>query len=78
MPIVVMLNVAFIYCYAECRYAECHYAECRGVFIMTWAPFEKRMKGGQCYKTFDGSAFVSGGPFQPSLIFVGKSSSLSA
>ncbi len=31
---VIVLNVAFIYCfaechYAECRYAECHYAECR-------------------------------------------------
>jgi hypothetical protein len=24
-----MLNVAVIYCYAECLYTECHYAECR-------------------------------------------------
>ncbi len=27
-----MLNVVFIYCYAECHYAECHYAECRSAF----------------------------------------------
>jgi hypothetical protein len=27
--IVVMLNVAFYYFYAECHYAERHYAECR-------------------------------------------------
>jgi hypothetical protein len=26
---VVMLNVVFSYCYAECHYAECYYAECR-------------------------------------------------
>ncbi len=26
---VVVLIVAFSYCYAECHYAECHYAECR-------------------------------------------------
>ncbi len=26
---VVMLNVAFSYCYAECRFSVCHYAECR-------------------------------------------------
>jgi hypothetical protein len=25
---VVMLSVAFSYCYAECNYDECHYAEC--------------------------------------------------
>jgi hypothetical protein len=25
---VAMLNVAFPYCYTECRYAECLYAEC--------------------------------------------------
>jgi hypothetical protein len=25
---VIMLNVAFNYCYAECHYAECHNAEC--------------------------------------------------
>jgi hypothetical protein len=24
-----MLNVTFIYCYAECHYAKCRYAECR-------------------------------------------------
>jgi hypothetical protein len=24
----VTLNIAFIYCYAECHYADCHYAEC--------------------------------------------------
>ncbi len=24
---VIMLNVAFSYCYAECRYDECHYDE---------------------------------------------------
>ncbi len=32
-PLIVMLSVAFFYCYAErpyaeCRYAKCHYAEC--------------------------------------------------
>ncbi len=26
----IMLNVVFSYCYAECYYAECHYVECRG------------------------------------------------
>jgi hypothetical protein len=26
---VIMLRVAFSYCYAECRYAECRFAECR-------------------------------------------------
>ncbi len=26
---VIMLSVAFSYCYAECRYAKCRYAECR-------------------------------------------------
>jgi hypothetical protein len=25
----IVLSVAFIYCYAECRYAECHHAKCR-------------------------------------------------
>jgi hypothetical protein len=24
----VIMNVAFIYCYAECHYAECRFAEC--------------------------------------------------
>ena len=27
---VITLNIAFYYCYAECRYAECRYVECRG------------------------------------------------
>jgi hypothetical protein len=44
MPIVIMLRVAFSYCYvechyagcrsAECHYAECHYAECRGTPVI--------------------------------------------
>ncbi len=28
MVIVVLLSVAFFYCYAECYYSEWHYAEC--------------------------------------------------
>ncbi len=27
---VVVIIVAFFYCYAECHYSECRYAECRG------------------------------------------------
>ncbi len=53
MLIVIMPNVTFIYCYAECHYAECHYAkyhyaeccyakcryaECRGAVVNT-APY---------------------------------------
>jgi hypothetical protein len=35
---VIILNVAFFYCYAEyyyaqCCYAECRYADCRGAII---------------------------------------------
>jgi len=26
---VIMLNVTFFYCYAECRYGECHCVQCR-------------------------------------------------
>ncbi len=27
-----MLNIAFLYGYAECRYAEFRYTECRGTY----------------------------------------------
>jgi hypothetical protein len=30
---VVVLTVAFIYCYAECHYAECRYAEYHGAAL---------------------------------------------
>jgi hypothetical protein len=30
---VVILNVVFSYCYAECYYAECRYAECHGAIF---------------------------------------------
>jgi len=36
---VIVLSVAFFYCYAECYaefcYAECRYAECRGNVLTT-------------------------------------------
>ncbi len=32
--LMVVLSVAFSYCYAECHYAECRYAECRGVSLV--------------------------------------------
>jgi hypothetical protein len=30
---VIMLTVAFYFCYTECRHAECHYAECPGAIL---------------------------------------------
>jgi len=33
MLTVVMLSVAFYYCYAQCHYADCRYAECSGADI---------------------------------------------
>ncbi len=49
MLVVIMLSVAFSYCYAECHYAECHYAECRyteshGAQKTTAQPQDQRYK----------------------------------
>jgi len=33
MLTVIMLSVAFYYCYAQCHYADCRYAECSGADI---------------------------------------------
>jgi hypothetical protein len=39
---VIMLSVAFSFCYAECRYAECHNAERRSAVIYAWFSGDKQ------------------------------------
>ncbi len=36
---VIMLSVAFSYCYAECHYGECRYDECCKYFIFSIMSF---------------------------------------
>ena len=38
---VVMLNVIFFICYAECHYAECRYTACHGAVFKNY----ERLKG---------------------------------
>jgi hypothetical protein len=52
--LVIVLSVAFTYCYAECHYAACRYAECHCVLSMGFYASQRNLAKFQKFKiTFE-------------------------